>query len=92
MKKPDPKKVQKPEGFIGIQVTKYTKDLFEKLKEEKGIPLSHIFFMGLVKALPEIAPEIDLLKLPEIEKLMKYSKFWESMKKDLEGKKYESSN
>lgn len=67
-------------GFLGTKVSPETKEYFDRLRKEKGLPLSYLFLMGLAKMLPELDPEKDIESIPEIKRLENHAQIWNVLK------------
>lgn len=67
--------------FLGAQLTKESAEYLGHLRDETGIPVTHIFLMGLAKALPEIDPNFDLEQMPEIKKCLNSAHVWKALAK-----------
>lgn len=66
-------------AYIGTHISSETKSYFDRLKQEKGIPVAHMFLLGLFKAIQEIDPVTDPFTIPEIQRLKTHAQVWNAI-------------
>lgn len=65
--------------LLGATLCKDSADYLGRLRDETGIPVTHIFLMGLAKALPEIDPNFNTDTIPEIKKSLNEAHAWKKI-------------